>query len=842
MSDQRVTMGARPSLHVAPAGDVVGATIPGAWTGGLARVLLDALPAMTVVVDDGGLIVAANEAWRRFGRENGAGPAVAEGVGQDYFALCREGAMAGCPQGARAQAGITRVLRRELPIFTCDYAGHGSDDTRWFTLTVTPLDGGGAVIVHADITERRRTEMSAAALIETGRELAAGLEPADVARQIATSVVRVFAARHSTLYRFERETGQLVCIASAGTTGADAWRGRTVMIGEGVVGRAVAEERSVWTPDVLTDAKIALPDWAAEQIRAAGFRSVLAMPLKAGDRVIGVLGLGDAPGRTYTEDELALLAAFVGQGAVALENSALYRESRDARDFLQSIADHSPDAIVTADEHGKITYFSRGAEAMFGCRAGEMIGESVANIYPGGLEEARAIRRRLAAEGPLRSYETGFLARDGRRVEVSASIAMLRDAAGAEVGTLGVLKDIEERRRLEEQLRQSQKMDAIGRLAGGIAHDFNNLLTVIAGRAQMILSRIRPEEAIHRDATLVRTTADRAAALTQQLLAFSRKQVLQPQVLNLNRVVTGMQPMLARLIGEDIELSVVPAEGLGRTKADPGQLEQVIVNLVVNARDAMPEGGRLTIETADVEIDAAYASRHFSVAAGPYVMLAVTDTGSGMDEPTRSRVFEPFFTTKGPGKGTGLGLATVYGIVKQSGGDIQLYSELGHGTSFKIYLPRVAEQVIDALDARPAITAMPRGEETVLLVEDEPEVRDLAREILEGSGYTVLQACDPQEAVLMAERHAGPIRLLLTDVIMPRQSGRALAERLRPLRPEMHVLYMSGYTNEAIVRHGVLEPDTMFIQKPFTPAALGQKVREALDRERPRPGSAEPPA
>src|SRR4029077_10417894 len=281
--------------------------------------------------------------------------------------------MAGCPQGARAQAGITRVLRRELPIFTCDYAGHGSDDTRWFTLTVTPLDGGGAVIVHADITERRRIEMSAGAtvrgttrgrgptrlsappLIETGRELAAGLEPADVARQIATSVVRVFAARHSTLYRFERETRRILCIASAGTTGADAWRGRTVMIGEGVVGRAVAEERSVWTPDVLTDAKIALPAWAAEQIRAAGFRSVLAMPLKAGDRVIGVLGLGDAPGRTYTEDELALLAAFVGQGAVALENSALYRESRDARDFLQSIADHSPDAIVTADQHGKIT-------------------------------------------------------------------------------------------------------------------------------------------------------------------------------------------------------------------------------------------------------------------------------------------------------------------------------------------------------------------------------------------------------------------------------------------------------------------------------------------------------
>jgi PAS domain S-box-containing protein len=795
---------------------------------------------MTVIVDHRGVVAAANEAWRRFGRENGAGPAVAEGVGLDYFTVCRDGAMAGCPRSPRAQAGIARVLRRELPIFTLAYASHGSDDPRWFMLTVTPLEGGGAVIAHSDITERRRTEMSAAALIETGRELAGGLEPADVARQIAASVVRVFAARHSTLYRLEREAGRLLCIAAAGVGDSEAWRGRSMMVGEGVAGRAVAEERSVWTPDVLADPKITLPDWAAERVREAGFRSVLAIPLKAGDRVIGVLGLGDVAGRTYTEDELALLAAFVGQGAVALENSALYREIRDARDFLQSITDHSPDAIVTTDGEGRVTYFSRGAEAMFGCRADEMIGEKVANRYPGGLEEARMVRQRLLLEGPLRSYETGFIAKDGRRVDVSASIAMLRDPAGEEVGTLGVLKDIGERRHLEEQLRQSQKMDAIGRLAGGIAHDFNNLLTVIAGRAQLILSRIRPEEPIHRDATLVRTTAERAAALTHQLLAFSRKQVLQPQVLNLNAVVTGMEPMLGRLIGEDIDLAVIPAEGLGRIKADPGQLEQVIINLVVNARDAMPEGGRLTIETADVELDAAYASRHVTVPPGPHVMLAVTDTGEGMDEQTRSRVFEPFFTTKGPGKGTGLGLATVYGIVKQSGGDIQLASERGRGTSFKIYLPLVAEPASEPGPARSATAPVPRGDETVLLVEDEPEVRDLAREILEASGYTVLQACDPQDAVLMAERHAGPIRLLLTDVIMPRQSGRALAERLRPLRPELQVLYMSGYTNEAIVRHGVLEPDTMFIQKPFTPAALGHKVRAALDRD--RLGAAGPPA
>ena len=832
MADPRVSLSAKGALRRVHPDARAGVATPAAWTGGPGRLLLDSLPAMTVIVDERGDVAAANEAWRRFGRENGAGPAVAEGVGQNYFAICGDAVMAGCPPDARAVAGIKRVLRGELPVFTLDYAGQGSAAERWFMLTVTPLDGGGAVIAHTDITARRRTEMSAAALVETGRELAGGLDPAEVARQIACTVVRVFGTQHAALYRLDREVARLVCIAAAGLGEPEDWRGQTVGVGEGIVGRADAEERSVWTPDVLEDSRIDLAARAVERVTADGFRSVLAVPLKAGERVIGVLNLGDAAGRTYTEDELTLLAAFVGQGAVALENSALYREIRDARDFLQSITENSPDAIITTDGRGRLTYFSRGAEAMFGYRAEKMIGSAVADLYPGGLEEARAVKRRLAQEGQLRNYESGFLTKDGGCVEVSASISLLRDATGRVAGTLGVLKDIGERRRLEEQLRQSQKMEAVGRLAGGIAHDFNNLLTVIAGRAQLILSRLRPEEPIHRDATLVRTTADRAAVLTQQLLAFSRKQVLQPQVLNLNAVVTAMEPMLGRLIGEDIDLAVIPAESLGRVKADPGQIEQVIVNLVVNSRDAMPQGGRLTVETADVELDAAYASRHFSVPPGPYVMLAVSDTGEGMDEQTRSRVFEPFFTTKGPGKGTGLGLATVYGIVKQSGGDIQLYSEPGRGTAFKIYLPRVAQVSAEVDDTTSPRAAVARGDETVLLVEDEPEVRDLAREILEVSGYTVLQACDPLEAVVMAERHPGPIHLLLTDVIMPRQSGRALVERLRPLRPEMQVLYMSGYTNEAIVRHGVLDPDTLFIQKPFTPDALGHRVRAALDRPR----------
>jgi len=398
---------------------------------------------------------------------------------------------------------------------------------------------------------------------------------------------------------------------------------------------------------------------------------------------------------------------------------------------------------------------------------------------------------------------------------------------------LVVAADVTERREAEETLRtrdehirQLQKLEAVGQLAGGVAHDFNNLLTVITGRSQLLLDSPTLAAPIRNNIEQIRRTAERAAALTRQLLAFSRKQILAPKVLSLNTVVPDLTAMLKRLIGEDIDLVFHSGSGLGRVKADPGQLEQVIMNLVVNARDAMPEGGRITVETANVELSELYARQHVGVQAGPYVMLAVSDTGIGMDPATQAKIFEPFFTTKAAGKGTGLGLSTVYGIVKQSGGNVWVYSEPGNGTTFKIYLPRVedAEQVAEPAPGRPG-----GGTETVLLVEDEDELRMLAREILEGYGYTVFEGRQPAEALLVAERHTGPIDLLVTDVVMPEMSGRALAERLQPLRPEMKVLYMSGYTANAIVHHGRLDPGTPFIQKPFTPEALARRVREVLD-------------
>jgi signal transduction histidine kinase/CheY-like chemotaxis protein len=381
------------------------------------------------------------------------------------------------------------------------------------------------------------------------------------------------------------------------------------------------------------------------------------------------------------------------------------------------------------------------------------------------------------------------------------------------------------------QLEQAQKMDAIGRLAGGVAHDFNNLLTVILGRTDILLHPLPPEDPTRRGIELIRRTAGRAADLTRQLLAFSRKQVLEAVVLDLNAVTADMKDMLGRLLGEDIALVTTPTPDLGRVKADRGQIEQVVMNLAVNARDAMPRGGHLIVETENVDLDAEYVRRHMGARPGPHVMLSVSDSGLGIPREILPHIFEPFFTTKEQGRGTGLGLATVYGIVKQSGGYIEVDSEPDRGTTFRIYLPRV-DAASPALERSSRPPAAAGGTETILLVEDEEGVRELARDILRASGYAVIEARNGPEALLLSERHQGPLDLLLTDVVMPRMSGRELAERLAPLRPSMSVLYMSGYTDDAIIRHGVLGADTAFLQKPFTPATLVQRVRETLDLSR----------
>jgi two-component system, cell cycle sensor histidine kinase and response regulator CckA len=391
---------------------------------------------------------------------------------------------------------------------------------------------------------------------------------------------------------------------------------------------------------------------------------------------------------------------------------------------------------------------------------------------------------------------------------------------------LTIIRDVSERKRLEDHVRQAQRMEAVGQLAGGIAHDFNNLLTVITSYSAMLLAEQSTTPDVRADLEEIKSAADRAAALTRQLLAFSRRQLLQPRVLDVNELALNLEKMLRRLLREDIELVTALDPALGLVHADPGQLEQVIVNLAVNARDAMPDGGRLTIETANVTLDESFGPLPEG-GAGDHVMLAVSDTGHGMTEAVKAHIFEPFFTTKETGKGTGLGLSTVYGIVQQSGGSVWVYSEPGQGTTFKIYLP-LAVAARTKRDSPPPRLPVSVGSETILLVEDEERVRRAARRILEGSGYTVLEAATGAEAVRLCETHPTPIGLVLTDMVMPEMGGRELSAHVVRLRPEAKILFMSGYTEDVALHHDVLAPGAMFLDKPFTPVSLTQKVREAL--------------
>ena len=563
----------------------------------------------------------------------------------------------------------------------------------------------------------------------------------------------------------------------------------------------------------------------------------------AGGATLGSLCVTSPEPREWSRDDVAMLrdlaVAVAGEFDARRERAERRRTEESLRaseSQLRALFDEAAVGMAIVGLDGRLVRTNRALQSMLAYPAEALHAMFFSQItHPDDVAADWELFGDLVA-GECTHYqvEKRYFRSDGAVLWTHLNVSLVRDAEGAPCFTVGIVEDITERMRAEEALRQSQdellqaqKMETVGRLAGGVAHDFNNLLTVIKGNAQLLLCDVPEGSPMWEELEEIDRVAGRAAELTQQLLAFSRRQVLQMRVLDLNDTVARADRLLRRLLGEDIEFRTAVDSSLGAVRADPGQMEQVLMNLALNARDAMPQGGKLTLETRNVWLDDEYALRHPSVTPGAYVMVAVSDSGHGMDAETQSRVFDPFFTTKEPGRGTGLGLATVYGIVRQSGGHVWVYSEVGRGTSFKVYLPRV--DGVPAAEGPSPGAELRGGTETILLVEDEESVRRLGIRVLARAGYTVLAAAEGAEALRMAEAHPGPIHLLVTDVVMPGMSGREVAERIAVLRPQAGVLFTSGYTDDAIVHHGVLDDGMAFLQKPFDPSNLLHAVRRVLD-------------
>jgi PAS domain S-box-containing protein len=536
--------------------------------------------------------------------------------------------------------------------------------------------------------------------------------------------------------------------------------------------------------------------------------------------------------------ELPRLLAAVGR---ALETARHRKAAEDAEGRYRHLYDGVPIGLFRAAPDGSLLDCNLALVGMLGYPSREeLLSRRVIDTYPDPADR-QAFLERLDREGGLRDFETARLRYDGSTLWVRLSAQAVRNGSGAMAYYEGLVEDLTERKQTEEALKiaegrllQAAKLEAVGRLAGGVAHDFNNQLGVIMGYSDLMAKRLAAEDPLRRNVQEIQKAAERASILTKQLLAFSRRQVLQPRVHDLHHTITEVESMLQRVIGEDVDLVIVLREGVGKVKADPGQVQQVLINLAVNGRDAMPDGGSLTIETANVDLSVDYAGRHLGVAPGPYVLMAVSDTGVGMTAEVQAHIFEPFFTTKGPEKGTGLGLATVYGIVKQSGGNIWVYSEPGKGTTFKVYLPRVAETETGAVIRDPP-DLPERIHETVLLVEDDDKVREVVAMVLRDAGYAVLEARSGALALAHADGRSEPIHLVITDLVMPGMNGRELVERWRARHPETRALFMSGYTDATAYSQGGLPVGAAFIQKPFAPSALARRVREVLEQPPPGP-------
>jgi PAS domain S-box-containing protein len=658
------------------------------------------------------------------------------------------------------------------------------------------------------------------ALVNIGLELASESDTQSLLRTVSAAARDLFGASYVTLgivSRLDRSVQRLV------TNGADL--GGWTLIGglpPGVLGTVTLDRQPLRGDNPGGDpVSLGLPAFHPP------VHALLVAPIASPAHVYGWICLVGNEGQLFSDDDEQLVMALAGQVGRIYENGYFYSVARQERDRAQRYLDTAEVILLALDLEGRITQVNRKGAALLERSESELIGrEWITTCLPERVHEQARTSFAAVYAGDLSVIEMPIVPRSGRERLIEWRNMLLRDETGDVTGTLSSGTDITDRRTLEQQYYQAQKMEAVGRLAGGVAHDFNNLLTAILGYCELLLADRRPDDPEQQDISEIQKAGVRAASLTSQLLAFSRKQIIEPSVIDLNAVVADMRPMLERLIGEDVRVVLALAADLSPVLADRGQIEQIVMNLAVNARDAMPGGGALTIDTANVELDEHYAKTHLDVRPGAYVMLAMTDTGSGMTPDVMARLFEPFFTTKEPGRGTGLGLATVHGIVLRSGGSVGVYSEPGKGTSFKVYLPQAAPG--EAVETPRPSPREQGGNETILVVEDAEGLRHLAQRLLERQGYRVLVAADAEEALEEFERHPS-IDVLLTDVVMPGGSGPDLAARLRQQRDSLKVIYMSGYTEDAITRHGVLISGVAFVEKPFTAAALGAKIREVLD-------------
>ncbi len=785
----------------------------------------------------------------------------------------RLGALAAAPIAARAGQTGALVL--------ADHTGRRYTEDE-LALLATLADSAGLALDNEQMQATiARERQEAAELALVGSLIGEDLDSAAVGQRIAESVLGLLSV-NSAAIRLLQPDGDLHAIALGGRAKEYAGRGEIVPAGAGIVGRAATEGRPVWTGDIRFDGSFENHPILRERNVSVGIVAGLAVPMRVAGRVIGVLSVGSAEPRRFSQPEIDLLQRFADQAALAISNArsrdALVKQAKRLEILhdidIAILSETAPAAIAEAVlmRLRDLLGVPRAIVNLFDWTTGEV--EWLAAVGRHRIHRGGRVRYSMAMAGDVEALRRGepqvvdvrtlppspeaeALLASGVQAymvvpmitagELIGSVSFGGDQARFPEEQVGVAREVAaqlavalhqaklvERLRTsyaelesaQAQLAQAQKMEAIGQLAGGIAHDFNNLLTVIGGRSSLLQMRLPPDHPARRDIDLIQTTAQRAAGLTRQLLAFSRKQVLEPRPVDLSALVEGVTPILRRLIGEHIEIVILPEGDPGKVMADPGQMEQVIVNLVVNARDAMPDGGTLTIATAGRTVEEpGLRVQDQVVPAGRYVTLSIRDTGSGMDAATAARIFEPFFTTKEPGKGTGLGLSTVHGIVHQSGGYLDLETAVGRGTTFTIYLPRIPDAAaVPATGAEPDAELI-RGSGTILLVEDDEELRRLSAEVLTASGYAVLEASDPLEALTLCERRSEPIDLLLTDMLMPAMRGPELAAQLWESRPALKVLIMSGYT-ESGATDG--QPRWRFLQKPFTPQSLSEAVREAL--------------